>query len=174
MDIQWTADEPEVSRRVEVEQHLPSELKHENDESEGFVSCEMQDTGNQSADVQYSELYLQECFRDHFTLSAPSSLVRFRSTNTAARVFENGTSQFILEERIDPLSQQRRIFVKQLSDGTTGLQFLRGIYTVMCIFWTGIFFVLCLQILVVMVLEMAIQVGTTEINPHLDVFRLLG
>lgn len=120
------------------------------------------------------ELYLEHYFRDHFTLSTPSSLVRFRSANTAARVFENKTSQFILEEQIDEVSLQRRIHVKQLSDGTVGLQFLRILYTVMTVFWTGIFFVSCLQVLLIMVLELAIQVGTTELSPDLDIFRLIG
>ena len=120
------------------------------------------------------ELLLEEYFRDHFTLSTPSSLVRFRSANVAARVFENRTSQFILEEKFDAISRRRRIYVKLLSDGTTGLQFLRGVYTIMCVFWTGIFFVLCLQVLMVMVLEMTMQVGQTGTNTDINLFRLVG
>jgi len=120
------------------------------------------------------ELFLEHYFRDHYTLSTPSSLVRFRSAHTAARVFENKSSQFILEEQIDPETLRRRISVKHLSDGTTGLQFLRMLYTIMCVFWTGTFFVLCLQVLLIMVLELAIQIGTTEISAGLNVFRLIG
>ena len=125
-------------------------------------------------DRGHPELLLEEYFRDHFTLSTPSSLVRFRSANVAARVFENRTSQFILEENFDAVSQRRRIYVKRLSDGTTGLQFLRGVYTIMCVFWTGIFFVLCLQVLMVMVLEMTMQIGTTGTNTDFKFFRLVG
>lgn len=121
------------------------------------------------------ELCLEHYFRDHFTLSTPSTLVRFRPARTASRVFEDKTSQFILEESIEEVTLRRRIQVKQLSDGTSGLQFLRLLYTVMCVFWTGIFFVLCLQILLVMVLEMAIHVGTTGINDgKVDPARVIG
>ncbi len=174
MESDLCPQKPDSILRFEDDQILLDEDVKDPEVPERTGSCIMQDrdTGNET--VEHPELYLEEYFRDHFTLSTPSSLVRFRSTNTAARVFENRTSQFIMEERIDPLSLRRRIYVKQLSDGTTGLQFLRGIYTVMCVFWTGIFFVFCLQILLVMVLEMTIQVGTTEIHPKLDLFRLLG
>jgi hypothetical protein len=63
------------------------------------------------------ELVLTTFFSDQFTLPAPSNTVRFRSGNTAAQVFENGTSQFILEETLEP----RKIHVKQLNDATKSL-----------------------------------------------------
>jgi hypothetical protein len=120
------------------------------------------------------QLFLQEYFTDHFSLPTPSSTVRFRSANTAARVFENKATQFILEETYDPENGKRRIQVKRLKDSTRGLQFLRACYTIVCVLWTGIFFVLCLQVLLIMVLELAIQVGTTGVTQELSVWRLIG
>ena len=135
---------------------------------------------NSEASTQHSELlYLEECCRDHFTLNTPSSLVRFRPTATT-RVFENGTQQFILEETltIDPSNtdnpSKHRLYVKLLSDGSRGLQFLRFLYTIMCVFWTGIFFAFCLQVLLVMVLEMAVATGKTEIQTGLHIIELVG
>lgn len=123
-----------------------------------------------------SDMYLEEYFRDHFTLSTPSSLVRFRS-NTCVRVFDDGAMQFILEETVDvdaSNNPKRRIHVKRLYDGTRGLQFLRFLYTTMCVFWTGIFFSLCLQVILVMVLEMAVATGLTELASGLHVLNLVG
>jgi len=150
-------------------------------------------------------LYVEECCRDHFTLNAPSSLVRFRPT-AAARVFEDGTNQFILEETLTfvqpppaghgddtfadrqdenandneenfdttgPLIK-RRLQVKSLSDGSQGLNFLRFFYSIICVFWTGIFFATCLEVLLVMVLEMAVATGKTEIEAGLHFVKLVG
>lgn len=121
-------------------------------------------------------ILLQDQFRDHFTLSTPSSLVRFRSSSgaaaasTATRIIDvsGSQTQFVLEEN------EHKIQLKQLGEGTTvGVQFLRGTYTIMCLFWTGIFMVLCLQILLVMVLEMAVATGFTTIE-EVKPLQLIG
>jgi hypothetical protein len=132
------------------------------------------DAQDMRAAPEEPELFLQKYFTDHFTLPTPSSTVRFRSANTAARVFENKATQFILEETYDPENGKRRIQVKRLKNSTRGLQFLRACYTIVCVLWTGIFFVLCLQVLLIMVLELAIQFGTTGLAPELSVWRLIG
>jgi hypothetical protein len=151
------------------------------------TSGSLRSTGNDlnnsmEASSHHSELlYLEECCRDHFTLNTPSSLVRFRPA-AAARVFENGTQQFILEETLtiddssgnDSNTPKRRLHVKFLSDGSRGLQFLRFLYTIMCVFWTGIFFAFCLQVLLVMVLEVAVATGKTEIQTGIHVIELVG
>ena len=174
MDVhsQGKLDDQELDSNGDVEQASVGDASHDPVPSERDVPPESPAIAID--DTEHPELLLQEYFRDHFTLSTPSSLVRFRSANVAARVFENRTSQFILEEKFDQNSGRRRIYVKQLSDGTTGLQFLRGVYTIMCVFWTGIFFVLCLQVLMVMVLEMTMQSGKTGTNTNFNLFRVVG
>ena len=153
-----------------VQRRISIEVDEINDVEDAMI----EDVATETNGPESPELYLEEYFRDHFTLSTPSTLVRFRSNYTAARVFQQKSTQFILEETIDETSHRRRIYVKQLYDGTNGLLFLRLLYTVMCVFWTGIFFVMCLQILLVMVLEMAIYGGTTEVNRELNTGRCIG
>jgi hypothetical protein len=60
------------------------------------------------------EVFLAPYFRDHFTLPTPSSTVRFRSAHSAARVFENRASQFIMEETYEPAADKRVIRVKHV------------------------------------------------------------
>jgi hypothetical protein len=124
--------------------------------------------------AEESEMYIQKYFRDHFTLPTPSSTIRFRSANSAVRVFENQTTQFVLEETYNPEDKQRKIQVKRLTASTTGLQFLRGIYTTVCVLWTGIFFVACLQVLLILVLDLAVQSGATNLNTQLNIIELVG
>jgi hypothetical protein len=124
--------------------------------------------------AEESEMYIEKYFRDHFTLPTPSSTIRFRSANSAVRVFENETSQFVLEETYNPEDKQRKIQVKRLQASTRGLQFLRGIYTTVCILWTGILFVACLQVLLILVLDLAVQTGETNLNTQLKLFKLVG
>ncbi len=173
MESHWFPDELDVEWRCRVNQNItevhakdPEVVEQREASARNAISIE---------NVAHPEHYLDEYFRDHFTMSTQSSLVRFRSADTVVRVFENRTSQLILEERIDPVSRHRQIYFKQILDGSVGLQRLRGIYAIMGVFWTGIFFVFCLQILVVMVLEMTIHFGTPKIHPQLvDSFLVLG
>jgi hypothetical protein len=121
-----------------------------------------------------TELYLQKYFRDHFTLPAPSTTVRFRSANTAARVFENKGTQFILEETYDPINDVRKIQVKRLKNGTKGLQFLRGTYTLVSILWGGILIVFCIQVLLTLVLDLAIETGKTSLKENANWWKVIG
>jgi hypothetical protein len=124
--------------------------------------------------AEESEMYIQKYFSDHFTLPTPSSTIRFRSANSAVRVFENKTSQFVLEETYNPEDRQRKIQVKRLQASTRGLHFLRGIYTIVCILWTGILFVACLQVLLILVLDLAVQTGETNLNRQRKYVNLFG
>ena len=120
------------------------------------------------------QLHVTKLFHDHFTLAAPSSTVRFRSKNDAARVFENKTTQFVLEETYDPATHKHEINVKRMKTTTKTLQLLRATYTIVCIMWTGFFFVFCLQVLLFLVLDLAIESGTTEINGTIRPGNLIG
>jgi hypothetical protein len=90
-------------------------------------------------------------FDDHFTLSVPSSLVRFRKKSNAARIFEDHDYQVVLEETHDVTSGNTHISVKRMTDTTAGGTFLRILYTVVCALWTGFFFVFCLSVLLFLV-----------------------
>jgi hypothetical protein len=127
-----------------------------------------------SPDEDMFELHLPKHYTDHFTLPAPSSTVRFRSKYSAARVFENKTTQFVLEETYDPVTTKRKINVKRMKDTTKGLQFLRATYTIVCILWTGFFFVFALQVLLFLVLDLVIEAGSTTINTKLNVGKTIG
>jgi hypothetical protein len=127
-----------------------------------------------SPDEDMFELHLPKYYTDHFTLPAPSSTVRFRSKHSAARVFENKTTQFVLEETYDPVTTKRKINVKRMKDSTKGLQFLRATYTIVCILWTGFFFVFALQVLLFLVLDLVIEAGSTTINTNLNVGKTIG
>jgi hypothetical protein len=77
-------------------------------------------------------------FKDHYSLSIPSSVVRFRCNHTATRVIPNQNHQLLLEESVNPISNQHEIIIKRMEDSSAGaVQFLRVTYTLICAFWTG-------------------------------------
>jgi hypothetical protein len=115
------------------------------------------------------ELYLAKYIKDHFTLPAPSNVVRYRNK----RVFENKSTQIILEETYDPHTKAREITVKRLKDSTKGLQFLRAIYTLVCALWTGFFLVFCMQVLLFLILDLTVQSGNTEVA-RANIFNFIG
>lgn len=115
-----------------------------------------------------SRMFLQRYFTDHPSLLVPSTTVRFRSGHSGSRVVENEESQIVLEERYDPATRARTIEVRRVRSGTKGLQILRAVYTTMCLLWVGIFVVFCVQMLLVMVLDLAVFSGETSLSSSLD------
>ena len=97
-------------------------------------------------------------FHDHFTLPARSSTVRFRASNTASRVYEDSHSQFIIEES----GESGKITAKQFPSGNSRLGFLRAVYTLVVLFWTGFLVVFCVQVLLFLIQDLTIQVGATS------------
>jgi len=95
-------------------------------------------------------------YHDHFTLTAPSSTIRFRVSNTASRVYESQYSQFIIEDK------DGQITTKQMVSGNSGLSFLRAVYTLVVLFWTGFLVVFCVQVLLFLFQDLTIQVGATS------------
>jgi hypothetical protein len=112
--------------------------------------------------------------KDHFTLATPSSTIRFRNRNNAARVYENKQTQMVMEETYNPETDQSEITVRRLNDSTQSLQFLRATYSIVCALWTGFFFVFCLQVLLFMVLDLAIVSGATDINADIHYGQCIG
>ena len=106
-------------------------------------------------------------YRDHYSLAYPSSTVRFRSSATSYRVYQGNKSQFVLEER------NRQITVKQTSDTTGGVMFLRGVYTVVAVLWSGFLFVFCTQLLIFLVMNLAVYLGGTT-GSHVAAGRAIG
>lgn len=93
-------------------------------------------------------------YRDHYSLAYPSSTVRFRSSATSHRVYEGNRSQFVLEEK------HGEITVKRVRD-TTGAIFLRAVFTVVTVLWSGFLFVFCTQILIFLVMDLVVYLGGT-------------
>jgi hypothetical protein len=101
-------------------------------------------------------------FKDHFTLALPSSVVRYRESGSAARVIEGQDSQFVLEETYDAKEDKHAVSIRNIQDSSEGAKVLRLSYAIVTAFWTGFLFVFCLQILLFLVLDLAIQVGATS------------
>ncbi len=111
---------------------------------------------------------------DHFTLPVASNLIRFRSRKNAARVYETKNVQIVLEETYDEETDTRKISVKRLTDESFGVSFLRLLYTIVCCLFTGFFFVFCLQVLLFLVLDFAVESGATTINTEINVVKTIG
>jgi len=106
-------------------------------------------------------------YRDHYSLAYPSSTVRFRSSATSHRVYQGNRSQFVLEER------NSQITVKRTRDTTGGTMFLRAVYTIVTVLWTGFLFVFCTQLLIFLVMDLAVYLGGTT-GSDVAVGRAIG
>lgn len=111
---------------------------------------------------------------DHFTLPIASNLVRFRNKKNAARVYQDKGVQMVMEETYDEDQKKSVITVRRLSDETSGVQFLRLIYSIVCALFTGFLFVFCLQVLLFLVLDLAVESGATELNASVNVGTTIG
>jgi len=113
-------------------------------------------------------------FRDHFTLPIPTSVVRYRSRKGAARVIEGSDDyQFVLEENYDDEGKMD-ITIRRIQDSGSGLRFLRATYTIVTAFWAGFLFVISMQILLFLFLDLAIQLGITDDGGSAKWFASLG
>ncbi|KAG7374441.1 lipase class 3 [Nitzschia inconspicua] len=112
--------------------------------------------------------------RDHFSLNASSNLVRFRHRLNAARVYDEGRAQMVLEEEYNEETDTSTITVKTMNDSTSGTTILRISYTVVTALWTGFFFTFCLQVLLFLVLDLAVASGATAVNAELYVGNTIG
>ena len=101
-------------------------------------------------------------FSDHFTLSIPSSTVRYRDSRSAARVIDGQDFQFVLEETYDKDTHKHEVSIRRIQDSSEGVVFLRILYTIVTAFWTGFLFVFCLQVLLFLLLDLAIEIGLTD------------
>jgi hypothetical protein len=101
-------------------------------------------------------------FHDHFTLLIPSSTVRYREGHSAARIIESPDCQFVLEETYNAKKEKHSVSIRRIQDASEGVRFLRLSYAIVTAFWTGFFFIFCLQILLFLFLDLAIQAGATS------------
>lgn len=101
-------------------------------------------------------------FHDHFTLLIPSSTIRYREGRAAARVLEANDAQFVLEETYDKKYDRHSVSIRRIHDTSEGVRVLRTSYLIVTAFWTGFLFVFCLQILLFLFLDLAIQAGATS------------
>jgi hypothetical protein len=75
--------------------------------------------------------------QDHFTLPTRSNLIRFREKQNAARVYDGGLFQTVLEEEYDKKNNTSTVSVRQMKDLTSGTTILRISYSIVCALWTG-------------------------------------
>ena len=111
--------------------------------------------------------------KDHFTISVPSSVVRFRSkTPTTFRIYSETHTQLILESRQDARGRHH-VNMKRLRDGTSTLTLLRLTYTIVVFFFSGFVLVFCLQIMLILMTEFTIASGFTAAQ-NLQGFHSVG
>ena len=75
--------------------------------------------------------------QDHFSLPTNSNLIRFRNKQNAARVYDEGLFQTVLEEEYDKKTDTSTVSVRQMKDLTSGTTILRISYSIVCALWTG-------------------------------------
>jgi len=97
-------------------------------------------------------------FKDHFTLTLPSSAVRFRGTNI--QVHELRSSQIQLQEQ--RTSSQTYLVKKVPNERTCGLNILRLFYTLVSLFFAGILFIFCFQVLLFLFMGLVADIGVTD------------
>jgi hypothetical protein len=119
---------------------------------------------NSSVEIVHQEDKQPEIskFHDHFTLLIPSSTIRYREGRAAARVLEANDAQFVLEETYDKEKDRHSVSIRRIHDTSEGVRVLRTSYLIVTAFWTGFLFVFCLQILLFLFLDLAIQAGATS------------
>ncbi|KAL3899861.1 MAG: hypothetical protein SGARI_006369, partial [Bacillariaceae sp.] len=67
---------------------------------------------------------------DHFSLPTNSNLIRFRNKQNAARVYDEGLFQTVLEEEYDKTTDTSTVSVRQMKDLTSGTTILRISYSI--------------------------------------------
>lgn len=155
----------------EKEKNIENEARAEDSKLPQVApNCEISNSKSDAHDVETNAAPAAgiENYHDHFTLSAPSSTIRFRASNTTSRVYESKYSQFIIEQDKDG-----KVTTKRMVSGNSGLQFLRAVYTLVVLFWTGFLVVFCVQVLLFLIQDLTIQVGATS-KQAADVGQALG
>jgi hypothetical protein len=138
------------------------------------VEATKEDYFSSAIRIPNDKLYLEEYFRDHYSLLVPSSAVRFRSGYSGTRVIENESNQIILEETFDPETKSRIIEVKRVRSTNKGVLVLRAFYTIACALWLGIFLVVAIQVMLSLVLDLSVLSGQTSYSGNFSIFTLVG
>ena len=81
----------------------------------------------------------------------------------------------LAEEEYNKETKKSEITVRHTVDSSSSkVFFLRALYTIVCALWTGFLFVCCLQVLLFMVLDLAIESGATHLDAEVHVIGVLG
>lgn len=106
--------------------------------------------------------------KDHFSLSNPTSAVKFIDDETL--IFTDNSEQITLEKKKD----DDFVTAKQATISSPGLSFLRLAYTTVTVFMTGLLFVFCVQLVLFLFLGLAIESGLTSNTADLNFWAFLG
>ena len=108
----------------------------DNDDGEGKVE-EYVIATSKTDGILPSSMAASTVFRDHSSLIAPGSIIRFRSTEMVSRVYSDPQGQFIIEDERDEQGRQI-ITTKRLETRTATLVALRCVYTLVVVFFVSI------------------------------------
>lgn len=158
-------DTPPQANAAEAVPNENTDDKETDDRDNDESKSDDETNGDGSEDTEATPPHLP--YRDHYSLQHPSSTVRFRSSTTSHRVYQGNNSQFVLEEK------NEEITVKRVRDTTPGTMFLRAVYTVVAVLWTGFLFVFCTQLLIFLVMDLAVYLGGTT-GSSMAVGRAIG
>eukprot|EP00550_Attheya_septentrionalis_P004095 CAMPEP_0198294104 /NCGR_PEP_ID=MMETSP1449-20131203/20685_1 /TAXON_ID=420275 /ORGANISM="Attheya septentrionalis, Strain CCMP2084" /LENGTH=995 /DNA_ID=CAMNT_0043993961 /DNA_START=90 /DNA_END=3077 /DNA_ORIENTATION=+ len=157
---------------IEVDLSTATPDKFEDEESGVTEAVPFQDEHENRQEV--SDLPLLR-FNDHISLMDRPSEVRFRSANI--RLYQKRNTQVQVEcKQLNPKKGEERgkneISVMMIKDGTFGIVFLRGSYTLVTFLFAGFLFIFCMQVSLFLFMTMAMEAGLTSASRSL--FALLG
>ena len=111
--------------------------------------------------------------KDHFTLSNPSSTIRFRgNTTTSFRIYPSHNTQFVMESKQDEMGRHH-VTMKRIPDVPANLRLLRLLYTLVTALFGGFVLVMCLEIVLILLTDFTIAAGFTS-SQTLHVFEAGG
>ena len=167
-------DERESSEISHNDSHQEPQTSEPLQQIEVTLDTHVAETQTESGQDEFNELR----FIDHFSLGNPSSTVRFRNKQVVVYGLDND-DELVLETSTDhkDRSGERTVTVKRYRTGTTGMRFLRSIYTLVTMLVLGFLLVFCFQIVLFLFLNMAAPgqedtMGST--NGSLHVFGVIA
>jgi lipase ATG15 len=105
-------------------------------------------------------------FQDHFTLRNPSDTVRFRSSSVQVHELRNSQLQIVRDQ-----DDGGKVTVKDVrNDRSFALSMLRGTYSLFCLFFSGILFILCFQVLLYLFMDLVRNAGLTDVQGNVSKF----
>lgn len=125
---------------IEADEVAPKANGHNDARFNNFIQESRHDPSDEMPhsrnDLEHVPFDCDYTFHDHYTLNAPSTLVRFGET--AIRIIANHNHQILLNQSYDPQSHHSSITIQRVADGSNGSElFLRCVITLVAAFFTS-------------------------------------